>query len=107
MRRGLRIALVVWLALAGSPAVGTPIEVTVRLDTHSASLDAVKFDEAVALRGVDGTDVAPRVDRMGGSGHHREAAVSFPPLPGGMHEVRIAVRNVGGVAERSFAWEME
>lgn len=94
------------VTLASPPAAGAPLKVTVRLDTHSVALDGIKFEEAVVLRGSDGTDVAPTVDRVGGGGHHREAALSFPSLPKAVREVRIAVRNVGGVAERSFAWSV-
>jgi hypothetical protein len=44
------------------------------------------------------------VEQASGSGHHREAVLVFPPIaqPG---PVRILVRNVGGVAERTFLWE--
>ena len=60
----------------------------------------------VALRTPDGTDIAPvAVEQTSGAGHHREAVLVFPPLarPG---DVRIVVKNVGGVAERSFSWEL-
>jgi len=94
------------VTLATPPAVGVPIRATIVLDTHSVTLDGVVFDQAVVLRAPQGIDVAPTgVEGAKGSGHHREAVVVFSPVtqPG---TVRIVVKNVGGVAERSFAWEL-
>jgi hypothetical protein len=96
----------VTVTLIGAPVAGTPVKVKVSLDTHSVPLDGIKFEEAVALAGPDGVAIAPTaVERTQGAGHHREAVLAFPPLAAGAREVRIAVRNVGGVAERSFVWE--
>jgi hypothetical protein len=103
-KRDSQGAVSVIVTPAGPPAAGAPLTVTVRLDTHSVALDSIKFEEAVVLRGPNGVDVAPKVDRVSGGGHHREVVLSFPPLPGMLREVRITVKNVGGVAERSFAW---
>lgn len=94
------------VTLAAPPAVGVPIRATVVLDTHSVALDGVVFDQAVVLRMPDGLEVAPTgVEGGKGSGHHREAVMVFPPVTQqGM--VRIVVKNIGGVAERSFGWEL-
>jgi hypothetical protein len=84
---------------------GAPLKVKVLLDTHSVGLDGIVLDRAVAIR-IDGTEVQPTaVEQAGGGGHHREAVLVFPPLaqPG---PVRIVVKDVGGVAERSFSWEL-
>jgi hypothetical protein len=94
------------VTLAGPPEVGVPIRATVVLDTHSVTLDGVVFDRAVALRTPDGAELAPAgVEAAKGSGHHRQAVVIFPPVtqPG---TVRILVKDVGGVAERSFTWKL-
>ena len=96
----------VTVTLTAPPAVGAPVKAKVVLDTHSVGLDGIKFEEAVVLRTPDGTDIAPvAVEQTSGAGHHREAVLVFPPLarPG---DVRIVVKNVGGVAERSFSWEL-
>lgn len=89
-----------------APVVGTPLKAKVVLDTHSVALDGVRFEQAVFLRAPDGTDIEPTgVEQASGSGHHREAVVVFPPLaPAG--SVRLVVKNVGGVGERSFTWEL-
>ena len=94
------------ITLAAPPAVGVVLKAKIVLDTHSVALDGVAFDQAVVLRAPDGTEMTPAgVEGAIGGGPHREAVVVFPPLaqPG---TVRILVRNVGGVAERSFAWEV-
>ncbi len=82
-----------------------PLRARVVLDTHSVALDGIVLDQAVVLR-VDGTELsATGVEQTTGGGHHRQAVVVFPAVarPGA---VRIVVRNVGGVAERTFAWEL-
>jgi hypothetical protein len=94
------------VTLAGPPRVGIPIRATVVLDTHAVALDAISFERAITLQTSDGVEMAPSgVEGETGGGHHRQAVVNFPPVtqPG---TVRILVRNVGGIAERSFAWEL-
>ena len=61
----------------------------------------------VALSGPDGAAIAPTVvEQAEGTGHHREAVLAFPPLHAEAREVRIVVRNVGGVGERNFSWDL-
>ena len=86
-------------------SAGAPIKAKIVPDTHSVGLDGIALDRAVVMR-VDGAEVPPTaVEEATGGGHHREAVLVFPPLaqPG---PVRIVVRNVGGVAERAFSWEL-
>jgi hypothetical protein len=93
------------VTLAGLPQDGVPIRATVALDTHTVALDDVVFERAVTLRTPEGAEVAPtRVEGLKGGGHHREAVVVFPPVAQ-RGTVRIVVRNVGGIGERSFVWE--
>ncbi|MBI3029045.1 MAG: hypothetical protein HYY64_06010 [Candidatus Rokubacteria bacterium] len=94
------------VTLTAAPAVGAPVKAKVVLDTHSVGLDSVVFDKAVALRTVEGADVAPTaVEEAQGGGHHRSAVLVFPPLAQA-GPLKIVVKNVGGVAERSFVWEL-
>ena len=93
------------VTLTDLPVVGAPLKAKVVLDTHSVALDGIAFDQAVAIRTPDGTDVAPTaVEQSKGSGHHREAVLVFPP-PASAGPLKIVVKNIGGVAERSFVWE--
>jgi hypothetical protein len=95
------------VTLVEAPAAGGPVRIKVSLETHSVALDGIKFEDVVAMGGPDGATIAPTaVEQAEGAGHHRTAVLAFPPLPAGAREVRIAVRNVGGVGERSFAWDL-
>lgn len=97
----------VTVALIEAPAPGGPVRVKVSLDTHSVTLDGIKFEDVVVVGGPDGAAIAPTaVEQAKGAGHHREAVLVFAPLPAGAREVRITVRNVGGVGERNFNWEL-
>ncbi|MBI4608953.1 MAG: hypothetical protein HY726_08095 [Candidatus Rokubacteria bacterium] len=96
----------VTVTLTTPPAIGAPIRARVVLDTHSVALDDIKFEEVVLLRTPDGSDMGPTaVEQAAGGGHHRQAVLVFPAItqPG---SARVIVKNVGGVAERSFAWEL-
>lgn len=97
----------VTVTLIGAPAPGGPVKVKVSLDTHSVALDGIKFEDVVALGGPDGAVIAPTaVEQVKGAGHHREAVLAFAPLPAAAQQVRITVKNVDGVGERSFKWEL-
>lgn len=93
------------VTLMAAPATGAPITVKVVLDTHSVGLDGIAFEKAVAVRTPDGADLAPTAVEAKGGGHHREALLVFPP-PTSAGPVRIVVKDVGGVPERSFVWEL-
>ncbi len=95
----------VTVTLLAAPAVGAPLKAKIALDTHSVGLDGIKFEDAVALRTPEGTEVAPSVEQTKGGGHHREAVLEFPPLAQ-TAVIRIIVKGVGGVPERSFSWEV-
>ncbi|MFQ5946099.1 MAG: hypothetical protein ACE5NC_07590 [Anaerolineae bacterium] len=84
---------------------GRSLRVRVALNTHSVGLDDVALDAAVALRQAGG-DIAPTaVEQAQGGGHHRQAVAVFPGQPPG-DSLEVVVKNIGGVAERSFRWEL-
>ena len=94
------------VTLAAPPQVGVPIRATVVLDTHTVALDGIAFERALVLRTPEVGEVPPTsVEGATGSGHHRQAVLSLPPVMQS-GTLRIVVKNVGGVAERSFAWEL-
>jgi hypothetical protein len=99
-------AVTVVVTLAGPPRVGVPIRATVALDTHTIALDDIALERTVVLQTPEGVELAPTGEEgVTGGGHHRQAAVMFPMVmqPG---TVRIIVKNVGGIAERRFTWEL-
>lgn len=92
------------VTLVAPPSAGTPVRVKVALDTHSVGLDGIAFDQVVAVRAGDDQDIAPTaIEEIRGSGHHRQAVLVFPAAQAG--RLRVVVKNVGGVAERSFVWD--
>jgi hypothetical protein len=104
-KRDSQGSVTVLVTLTAQPSPGAPIKAKVVLDTHSVALDGVTFEQAVVIRPPNGADVPPTaVEQASGSGHHREAVLVFPPSPQ-PGPVRIVVKNVGGVAERTFTWE--
>lgn len=94
------------LTLLTSPGDGSPMRVKVVLDTHSVALDGITLQQAVVLLASDGREVTPEaLEAATGGGHHRQAILVFPPGVA-KGSVRIVVRNVGGVAERTFTWDV-
>jgi len=87
-----------------SPVPGDQVRAKVVLDTHSESLDGIKFEDAVVLRQPDGREATGKVEQSSGSGHHREVVLVFPPARDRV--VQIVVKGVGGSGERSFSWEL-
>ena len=87
-------------------AAETPLRFRIVLDTHSVGLDDIAMERAVVLRTANGKDVAPSaVEQPQGSGHHRQAVFIFPPVAD-RGEVHVVVKNVGGVEERVFTWQI-
>jgi hypothetical protein len=105
-KRNSQGPVTVSVTLMNLPAPGDPVKAKVVLDTHSVALDSIKFEEAVAFRTGDGSDIPPSaVEQATGSGHHREAVLIFA-RPVGTGALTIIIKNVGGVAERIFSWEL-
>ena len=103
-RRDQQGPVTVVVTLVAPPSADSPVRVKVVFDTHSVGLDGIAFDQAVAVRAADGRDVAPTaIEEASGSGHHRQAVLVFPAQAG---PLRVVVKNVGGVAERSFVWNL-
>ena len=104
-RRDAQGPVTVVVTLMTPPSLGAPPRAKVVLDTHSEALDSVAFEQAIFMRLADGAEIRPTaVEQASGSGHHREAVVVFPPLAQA-GTVRIVVKGIGGVAERTFLWD--
>jgi len=94
----------VTVTLLEASATGTKARLV--LDTHAGSLDGIVLEQAMSLRGPSGADVAPTaVEQVTGGGHHRQAVLVFATLAGAT-EVRMVVKNVGGINERIFRWSL-
>lgn len=83
-----------------------PLEFEIVMDTHSVDLadDMVKV---VVLRDAAGNEYAPlKWEGPAVGGHHRQGTVHFAPLSGKMKTLTLVIRNVAGVPERIYEWEL-
>jgi hypothetical protein len=79
----------------------------VALDTHSVNLDSYDLKTMTVLRDDAGNAYAPAAVENKGSGHHRETTVSFAKVATGTKRVELVIRDVAGVKERIFRWDLE
>jgi hypothetical protein len=77
------------------------------LDTHSVNLDSYDLKTISVLRDDAGNTYLPTAVGNKGSGHHREATVSFAKIANGTKRVELIVKDVAGVQERVFRWELD
>ena len=86
---------------------GQPVKFKVRMNTHSVTLaeDMVAVSE---LKDNEGKTYQP-VNWQGSppGGHHRTGTLEFPKLEGSPKTVTLVVRNISGVPERIFQWDIK
>jgi hypothetical protein len=87
--------------VAGKPAV-----FEIRLNTHSVNLS---YDMVEISSLQDGEGKIYKAVEWKGSplgGHHRRGILEFPNLEGTPQSVKLVIRGVAGVPERSFEWKI-
>jgi hypothetical protein len=77
------------------------------LDTHSVNLDGYDLRAIAVLIDDSGKIYAPTVVENKGAGHHRETFVSFPKLSPGTKRMELVIKDIAGVKERTFVWNLE
>jgi hypothetical protein len=77
------------------------------LDTHSVNLDSYDLKAISVLRDDAGNTYASTAVENKGSGHHREAIVSFAKIAAGTKRIELVIKDVAGVKERIFRWNLE
>jgi hypothetical protein len=85
---------------------GATLEFDVVMDTHSVELN---FDlkQLAVLKTDTGAEVKPSAYQVG-SGHHVESKLSFPADKiTGARMLTLILKNVSGVAERTFTWNLQ
>ncbi len=89
-------------------ATGEPLKIKVVLDTHSVNLDEIQLESVVLVRSGSGPVAPLRVESATGSGHHREAVVVYPAsvVADEATVLEVVVKDVGGVPERLFQWDL-
>ena len=77
------------------------------LDTHSVGLDGYDLKSITVLRDDAGKSYPPAGAENKGGGHHREITLSFPKVSPEAKRLEIVIKDVAGVKERSFHWELQ
>ncbi len=78
----------------------------VALNTHSVDLDGYDFNKLTVLR-AEGKTYAPTKVENKGSGHHRRVALTFPKITEGAKRVEVIIKDIAGVKERTFRWDLK
>jgi len=84
-----------------------PVEFEVAINTHEGSLD---FDLAqlTVLEDGDGNKYLPlKWEGSPPGGHHRSGFLSFPKLKAETKYLKLIIKDVSGVPQRIFVWEIE
>lgn len=77
------------------------------LDTHSVDLDAYDLNTHAVLRDGAGKTYAPVAAENKGGGHHRQVTLIFPKLTQESKRVELVIKDIAGVKERTFVWNLE
>jgi hypothetical protein len=77
------------------------------LDTHSVALDGYDLKAISLLRDDTGNTYLPNAVENKGSGHHREVILTFPKVSPEAKRLEIVIKDVAGVKERTFRWNLE
>ena len=86
--------------------MGEPLEFDIAMNTHSVDL-AADMLKAVVLRDDSGKEFTPTAwDGPAGGGHHREGKIKFAPLTTNTKSLRLVVKNIAGVPERVYKWDV-
>ena len=76
------------------------------LETHSVNLDTYDLNNIVVLRDDTGKSYVPTSAENKGSGHHREAIVSFAKVSSETKRLELIIKDVAGIKERTFVWNL-
>jgi len=77
---------------------------SVVLDTHSVNLDAYDLKAQSILRADTGIVLQPTAVENKGSGHHREAILTFPRPSTRRKWLELVIKDIAGEKERTFRW---
>lgn len=82
------------------------VKFDVKFDTHQGSLD---FD-VIQVSGLEDSNGnkyrAVSWDASSSSGHHMEGILTFPKLSGNPSSMKLIIKNVYDVQERTFSWDL-
>jgi hypothetical protein len=90
-----------------NPEVTNEARFQVVLDTHSVDLDGYDLKNLSLLRDNAGKSYEPAQVENKGSGHHREIILTFPKAAPGRKRLELVIKDIAGVKERSFIWDLQ
>ena len=79
----------------------------IAFDTHSVDLDSYDLKSLTVLRDGAANIYHPTSVESKGSGHHRQATVTFAKLRKSVKRIELVINGVAGVKERVFRWDLE
>ena len=79
----------------------------IAFDTHSVDLDRYDLKSLTVLRDGAANIYHPTTVESKGSGHHRQATVTFAKLKNSAKRIELVIKGVAGVQERVFRWDIE
>ena len=79
----------------------------ISLDTHSVNLDNYDLKALSLLRDDAGKVYQPNRIENKGSGHHRQLVLVFPKATQGSKRLELLIKDIAGVKERSFVWDLQ
>ncbi len=101
--------------LLNPKTIGEKISLQIKLDTHSVNLDQYDLSGISRLRDDEGKEFSkPTLEKPEGEGHHKGGILAFsnkdkdgkPIVTANTKYIELIVKDVAGVAERTFRWEL-
>ena len=89
------------------PKASSDLRFQVVLNTHSVDLDGYDLKTLSILRDDMGKDYVPMRAENKGSGHHREITLIFSKIAPESKRIEIVIRDIAGIKERTFRWNLE
>jgi hypothetical protein len=80
---------------------------SVVLDTHSVNLDVYDVKSLSLMRDDTGLAMQPTGAENKGSGHHREIILTFPRPSLERKWLELVMKDIAGVKERVFRWNVD
>ena len=79
----------------------------VALDTHSVALDSYDLKNITVLRDDNGKEYLSTAAENKGAGHHRQVTLTFPKVLPDAKRVELVIKDIAGVKERNFRWNLD
>lgn len=87
-------------------SLGQEVKFEISFDTHAGGLD-FNIAQVASLEDDHGNMYAPKSwDGSPAGGHHREGTISFPPLSGRPHSIKLVMNDIYSVDSWLFEWKL-